>query len=248
MSLQACAEIVRRGDPDRFLAAMAAPTAARAILFPLYAFNVEVARAPWVTSEPMIAEIRLQWWRDALDEIAGGGRVRAHEVTTPLADVLDAEGAALLDRLVQARRWDVYRDPFEDAAHFTEYLDHTCGNLTWAAARALGVMDGESDIRNVAWASGLANWFLAVPELAARGRRPLLDDGAQALRTLAGQGLDRLRCTRPPRTARVVLLSTWRAATLLRKVNAGPERVVSGGLRQADISRRFSLLWRSALR
>ena len=60
MSLQACAELVERGDPDRFLATMAAPVALRATLFPLYAFNVEIARAPWVTQEPMIAEMRLQ--------------------------------------------------------------------------------------------------------------------------------------------------------------------------------------------
>ena len=51
---------------------MAAPVEARRVLFPLYAFNVEVARAPWVTSEPMIGEMRLQWWRDALEEIARG--------------------------------------------------------------------------------------------------------------------------------------------------------------------------------
>ena len=68
--LIACADIVRRADPARFQAAMAAPVAARSVLFPIYAFNVEVARAPWVTSEPMIAEMRLQWWVDALEEIA----------------------------------------------------------------------------------------------------------------------------------------------------------------------------------
>jgi phytoene/squalene synthetase len=74
MSLEACADLLRRGDPDRFLAAMAAPPAARRVLLPLYAFNLEVARAPQVTAEPMIAEMRLQWWRDALAEIAAGGQ------------------------------------------------------------------------------------------------------------------------------------------------------------------------------
>ena len=44
MTLNACAELVRQGDPDRFLATMAAPPEARAKLFPLYAFNLEVAR------------------------------------------------------------------------------------------------------------------------------------------------------------------------------------------------------------
>ena len=45
MSVAACAELVERGDPDRFRAVMAAPVEARAQLFPLYAFNLEVARA-----------------------------------------------------------------------------------------------------------------------------------------------------------------------------------------------------------
>ncbi len=74
MSLAACAALVERGDPDRFLAVMAAPAWARARLFPLYAFNLEVARAPWVTEEPMIAEMRLQWWRDVVES---AGRRRA---------------------------------------------------------------------------------------------------------------------------------------------------------------------------
>ena len=85
----ACADLVRRGDPDRFRAVMAAPVAARERLFPVYAFNLEVSRAPWVTEEPMVAEMRLQWWRDALGEIREGGPVRRHEVATPLSGVVD---------------------------------------------------------------------------------------------------------------------------------------------------------------
>ena len=92
-----CAKLVEQGDPDRFRTVMAAPVAARRVLFPLYAFNVEVSRAPWVTQEPMIAEMRLQWWRDALEEIAKGKAVRKHEVTTPLAEVIDPEKAKMLD-------------------------------------------------------------------------------------------------------------------------------------------------------
>jgi len=240
MSISACADLVRRGDPDRFLAAMAAPPAARAALFPIYAVNVEVARAPWVASEPMIAEMRLQWWRDALDEISVGQTVRAHEVTTPLAEVLDAEGARLLDQLAQARRWDIYKDPFEDADHFAEYLDRTAGNLTWATARALGATD-EAAVRDIAWASGLANWFLAIPELEARGRVPLVDGRETTVRDLAGQGLQRLK-TRPSKAAKPALLATWRAKALLTQAQRAPALVAAGGLSQSEFSRRFGLL------
>ncbi|MCA3454148.1 MAG: squalene/phytoene synthase family protein, partial [Rhodobacter sp.] len=90
MTVAACAALVQRGDPDRFMAVMAAPVAARAPLLVLYAFNLEVARAPWVTQEAMIAEMRLQWWRDTVAAMAGPGPVRAHEVATPLAEVVRA--------------------------------------------------------------------------------------------------------------------------------------------------------------
>ena len=65
---------------------------ARRVLFPLYAFNIEVSRAPWVTAEPMIAEMRLQFWRDVVEEIAAGKPPRAHEVAAPLAERDPAPG------------------------------------------------------------------------------------------------------------------------------------------------------------
>ena len=74
------ADEVRRGDPDRWRAAMLAPAAARPGLFALYAFNLEVARAPWVASEPALAAIRLAWWREAVDEIYDGRRAAAAPV------------------------------------------------------------------------------------------------------------------------------------------------------------------------
>lgn len=245
MSLEACADLVRRADPDRFLAAMAAPAAARTVLFPVFAFNVEVARAPWVTAEPMIAEMRLQWWRDALAEIAAGGPVRRHEVVDALAPVLDVEGARLLDALIEARRWDIGTEPFADQAAFAAHIQATSGNLLWAAARALGAGDAEAAVRGPAWAAGLANWLLAVPELEARGRIPLPDGRVQAVRALAAEGLSRLAARRAPVAARPVLLATWRAGALLRQAHRHPERVAQGILGQSEFSRRFSLLWRS---
>ena len=137
MSLNACAAIVEKGDAERFRAVMAASVPARRILFPLYAFNVEVSRAPWVTKEPMIAEMRLQWWADVLEEIASGEVVRKHEVTDALADILDPQGARDLMPLVALRRWDIYSDAFEDAGHLDEYIDATAGALIWTAARLL---------------------------------------------------------------------------------------------------------------
>lgn len=245
MSLEACAALVQRADPDRFMAVMAAPVTARGALLAIYAFNVEVSRAPWVTQEAMIAEMRLQWWRDALEEIANEANVRSHEVTVPLAQVLDKTGADLLDRLVQARRWDIYKDPFEDAAHFDDYLDATSGHLIVASARAVGCGEGESALRDIGYAAGLANWFQAIPELEARGRIPLLDGRAEAIARLAQAGLDRLVRARVPRAAHPALLATWQTKAILRQVHRNPDLVASGGVGLSEFRRRISLIQRS---
>lgn len=236
MSLQACADLVARGDPERFRAAMATPPEARAVLFPLYAFNLEVSRAPWVTQEPMIAEMRLQFWRDVAEEIGQGAPPRAHEVAAPLAQAVRAEDAPLLDGLVAARRWDIYREPFEDAAHFDAYLDATGGNLAWAAARALGAPDGaEGAVRDAAWAFALAGFLRAVPDLEARGRVPLLDGRAEGVAALAGLGLERLSRARArrgtvPKAAGYALHAGWQAEAILRQAQAEPARVAAGAL------------------
>ncbi|MGR3661554.1 MAG: squalene/phytoene synthase family protein [Paracoccaceae bacterium] len=246
MTVQACAEIVQKGDPDRFLATMAAPPHIREILFPIYAFNVEVSRAPWVTEETMIAEMRLQWWRDALAEIGQGGTIRRHEIITPLASVLDKTGTDLLDGLVNARRWDVYKDPFENKDHFDEYLTATAGNLMWAAARAIGATEGEQTVTTYGAASGLANWFKAVPELEARSRIPLVDGRPAAVIKLANDALIKLKQARKsvPKSAYPATRTGWLADRTLRSAAATPADVIDGRLHNSEFSRKFSLLLR----
>jgi phytoene/squalene synthetase len=250
MSIGACAAIVRRGDPDRFLAAMAAPLAARQVLFPIYAFNLEVARAPWASAEPMIAEMRLQWWRDAVDEIAAGRPVRHHEVTTALAAVLAPGLAVGLDEFVAVRRWDIYRDPFENQEHFDRYIDRGAGTLMVVAARALGPGD-EAVLRDFGYAAGVANWLRAVPDLVARKRIPLLDGSHQGIRALAGQALARLHRARAgrhlvSRPAAPALLAGWQAGRVLAQALRDPARVADGRLGYSEAGKRLALMARAA--
>jgi phytoene/squalene synthetase len=247
--LVACADIVRRADPSRFRATMAVPVAARVRLFPIYAFNVEVARAPWVAKEPIIAEMRLQWWRDVLAEIAVGGAVRRHEVATPLAAVLDATGARLLDALIEARRADIERAPFADEAALWTYLDATSGNLMRVAARVLGAAD-EAALRPAGLALGLANWLRAIPALEAAGRAPLPDGRAQAVRRLAQEGLAHLRAARAhragvSRAARPALLPLWEAGAVLARAARDPAAVAAGRLDPAPITSGALLAFRA---
>jgi len=232
MSFEACAKLVESADEDRFRAVMAAPVEARRVLFPLYAFNVEVTRAPWVTQEPMIAEMRLQWWRDALEEVAAG-KARKHEVVDALG-VLDAQGCETLDALVAARRWDCYSDAFEDAAHLEDYIDATSGGLMWTAARLLGAAS-EPVVRDFALASGVAALLRAVPELEARGKKPLVDGTANGVKALAEQALTRWKRAKSARhavskAAAPALVAGFAAKPVLQQAARDPGRVAAGAL------------------
>lgn len=248
--LTACADLVRRADPDRFMAAMAAPPPARRVLFAIYALNVEVARAPWVTQEAMIAEMRLQWWRDAMDEIATGKQVRRHEVVTPVAGFLTPDLAAQADEMIAVRRWDIYRDPFEDEAHFERYIDQTSGTLMWLSARSLGQAD-ETVVRDFAFATGVANWLRAIPDLEERKRVPLLDGTADGVRALAQRGLERLQRARGQRgavsaQAAPALLAGWQAGAILTQAARHPGRVAAASLGTSEARKRLSLMLRAA--
>src|SRR5215471_18639800 len=71
--LSPVAALVRRHDRDRFQTVLFAPAARREALFALYAFNYEIARVRETVTEPVLGQIRLQWWRENIAAAFEGG-------------------------------------------------------------------------------------------------------------------------------------------------------------------------------
>ncbi len=250
MTIASCADLVRRGDPDRFLSAMSAPVTAREPLFVLYAFNLEVARAPWVTNEPLIAQMRLQWWQDAVAEAVGGKPARGHEVAGPLHALIRdrALPASVFSTLITARYWDIEGTDFADEEAVIAHIDRSAGSLAVLAAMALGLpADRESDLREAAIAGGIANWLMAVPALTAAGRKPLAHETLSEVRNLADYGLTMLAKSKPRDFGPAVpaLRAGWRAEGLLRRAKSDPQSVPEGRLGTSEFRRRGGLLLRS---
>jgi hypothetical protein len=247
-----CAETVRTSDPDRFLSAMTASGAARDALMVLYAFNVEVSRAPWVTAEPMIAEMRLQWWFDAIEEIFEGGDVRRHQVVTPLAQLVrDHElRRDWLDGIVQARQWDIYKEAHSDEAALDLYLAATGGGLMALAVSATG---GDSAV-GYAYGAGcaVARLMLAVPALEEAGRYPLVDGTQAGVKALAETGLKRATAARQalrhaPKNAWAALRAEWLARVILRQAIKTPALVGAGGLGVSEAHKKLRLMGIAAM-
>lgn len=78
-------DLARSHEYDRYLSALLGPRKPREALIVLAAFAAEVSRIPHMVSEPMMAAVRLQWWRDRLQEI---GRNKIVPVEPPLLHLL----------------------------------------------------------------------------------------------------------------------------------------------------------------
>jgi phytoene/squalene synthetase len=129
------AEVVRTQDRDRYIADLFAPEPARRHLFALHAFSVEVARVRDVVRDPALGEIRLQWWRDAIEQGDGGGNPIATALTATMARFALPKGA--FDRLIDARLFDLYDDPMPTLNDLEGYAGDTSSALFHLAAMVL---------------------------------------------------------------------------------------------------------------
>ncbi|MGB8364754.1 MAG: phytoene/squalene synthase family protein [Rhizomicrobium sp.] len=171
-SLAACEETVRRADPDRYLTALFAPAERRPLLFALYAFNHELAHIGETAHEPMLADIRLEWWREAV-EGAREGRPRAHDVVRALAELFARAGPPLelFETMIAARRFDVGPRNFADLAALEAYGDATSGSVMRIAAHLLDeYMHDDALFRHAGTAYALTGILRALPVFAARGK------------------------------------------------------------------------------
>ena len=163
----------RAADPDRYMCALFAAPRQRSALFALLLFNAEIARVRDVVSEPMLGQIRLQWWREAIDEIYQG-RGRRHEVADPLAEAIRTHGLtrSYFERLIDARETDLDDTPPENMAALEHYAEESAAPLVSLALEIAGADAGA--LADVARHSGIG-WALtglmrALPHHAAEGR------------------------------------------------------------------------------
>jgi len=182
-------DLVRRVDPDRWLASrFIADPAARADVIALYAFNYELARVAGGVSNALMGEIRLTWWREAMEEIAAGKPPRKH----PNVEAIAASGIdpLALAAMAEARFADLDDAPPADEGRALAYVDATAGALAVLAARRLDPSADPHAVKGAARAYGLAGlWRL---KLSGRSRLP--EDWTEA--DLARRVADQLKAAR----------------------------------------------------
>lgn len=198
MSDDAVTHSVREGDRDRYIATLLAPAAKREALMALHAFDIELSHVPWLARQQIAGELRLQWWREAVD-----GSEQYETAANPIAAALAAAAAAhdlpreLLHAMIDARQRELVPEPFSVAEDMTTWCDESTGSvlhcncliLDPAPVRAGAVHDA---IRNSGRAIGVVQLLMSFAIRASRGQSIvpaaiLADKGAGASDVTAGR-------------------------------------------------------------
>lgn len=165
----------RRHDADRWLAGLWAPADRRRHLYALYAFSAEIARIRDVVSDPLPGEVRARWWAEVVTGTRGGEGA-GHPVAAALLDTIGRFDLPRepLERLIEARIFDLYDDPMPSLAELDAYCDDTVGTLIGLGCRVLGGDCADPGVaaatRAAGRAWGLTGLMRALPFHASRGQ------------------------------------------------------------------------------
>jgi len=200
-----------RDDRDRFLCTLFAPAERRGALFALYDFDLEISRVRDTVSDPMVGQLRLKWWYDAVAAMKSGPPPR-HAVAEALYTAVQTHGLdvdALL-RLIEAHAEDLTPVQPENLDGLAAYAEATTGVVAAMALEILGAGGSEAAQRtasDIAVAAACVRLMRALPQHARRGWVYLPKDLCAA----AELALDEVRQMRagPPMSAVVRPVATY---------------------------------------
>jgi phytoene synthase len=155
---EAAANLVKLRDRDRYWSALFAPASERGGLLALYAFNAELAHIAASIGEPMTGQIRLQWWRDAID-LAVPGTKTGNPVADALNGVIFGNNLpkARFIALADARVPELFGDPPADIQALKTAIQAADGAVFELAVMILCHGSGDTEIvRKAAGHAGLA--------------------------------------------------------------------------------------------
>ncbi len=151
----------------------------------LFGFFMELQRIPYKVDEPMLGEIRLQWWRDQLKRMARGESV-GHPVADGLGPFLveaqnELKTEALLDvlnEIIESFLFEVRRVPLATKKELMDTLDQRYGGLIRAGLLFTHrPVDELNDVcREAGIAIGMTEMMADLPRILQKGIMPLPQD------------------------------------------------------------------------
>lgn len=178
-SSQYCIDLVRNLDYENYLCVLLLPKRFRTSVFAVRAFNVELARVQDSVSDPNIGRMRLQFWRDSLDDI-----YKDHPPQQPVAlELAQAVSKHKLmkrwfSRLIDARESNLSNRPYQTTEALEEHSEKAVSSVLYLILECLGIKDVQADhaASHLGKAIGLVTLLRATPFHGSRGKVYLPND------------------------------------------------------------------------
>ena len=153
-----CEELVRRRDRDRYWCVLLTAQPFKNDLFTLFALNVEISEIGSLVTDPLIGQIRLRWWLDAITLIYKGKPPR-NPITLALSELVLKRDISrkMLDRLIEGHEKDLDDQPMKSLDALKSYALDTSSNLIELSLAITGINSDMS--RHTAHHLGIA-WAL----------------------------------------------------------------------------------------
>ncbi|KAL7626359.1 hypothetical protein AAE478_003131 [Parahypoxylon ruwenzoriense] len=174
---QFCVAQLRQSDYDSYLIRNVLPQSRRDAYDALRAFNLELVRLPELVSHPTIGKVRMQFWRDAVNNTFAGKPPREpimillHKVVSELAETGGTPSSIKfwLLRLISTREKYMDNRPFASLASLEEYAENTYATLMYSNLAALPIHSMHMDhlASHIGKACGIVAVLRGIPVLAA---------------------------------------------------------------------------------
>lgn len=115
---------VKNSDYYQYFSVLIAPEEMRDKMLAIYAFAAEIRKIPYLITEPMAGHIRLQWWRDGVDEMYSGKITKhRHEISEALLPMVskNAKSKDLLHKIINATELDIDKVVPANIAELEQY-------------------------------------------------------------------------------------------------------------------------------
>ncbi|RKP09300.1 isoprenoid synthase domain-containing protein [Thamnocephalis sphaerospora] len=181
-AIQYCRDLVRKYDHEHYLCGLLYPAHLRNGYWALRAFFIELSAVREAVSDPRIGQMRLQFWRDAVDSTFKGHPPQ-HPVTVALSQTVLAhstgEGAvrplvssSWMKRIINEREKDM-EDPYHATMESLEaYVEAAHASAMYLQLELLGVRSVSADhiASHIGKAYGLVTLLRATPFHASKRR------------------------------------------------------------------------------
>ncbi|KAI2630578.1 squalene/phytoene synthase [Xylaria nigripes] len=189
---QYCVAQLRQSDSESYLVRHFIPGWRRDAYDAFRAFNLELVRLPELVTNPAIGQLRMQFWRTAINDTFAGHppkepiMILLHQALLRLAEKSPQGNSSSIKfwllRLISTREKYMDNRPFPSLSVLEEYAENTYSTLMYSTLAALSVQSMHMDhvASHIGKACGIAAVCRGIPVLASSAP-PVMSPGGETV-------------------------------------------------------------------